>query len=152
MIRARPPSSSSSSGEGGTGGAGGAGASSDAVSTTKSSSRPVNRTSTEPRGISVVISAAAWEMASIRASRADGSRAIARRSAAALMSGPPASDAATRSRRRLSTYGVSGAADNLTRVTVDGSSNNGDYLRVTVGAPGTTGAPLLSWQRVRYTS
>lgn len=52
----------------------------------------------------------------------------------------------------LSTYGVSGAADNLTRVTVDGSSNNGDYLRVTVGAPGATGAPLLSWQRVPYTS
>ena len=49
----------------------------------------------------------------------------------------------------LSTYGVHGAADNLTRVTVDGSSNNTDYLRVTIGAPGE---PLLSWQRVSYTS
>ena len=41
------------------------------------------------------------------------------------------------------------AADNLTRVTVDGSSNNTDYLRVRVGRPGT---PLLSWERVPYTS
>jgi len=49
----------------------------------------------------------------------------------------------------LGTYGVRGAADNLTRVTVDGSSNNTDYLRVTVGAPGR---PVLSWQRVPYTS
>ncbi len=47
----------------------------------------------------------------------------------------------------LSTYRVHGAADNLTRVTVDGSSNNTDYLRVTVGAPGR---PLLSWERVPY--
>jgi len=49
----------------------------------------------------------------------------------------------------LTTYDVHGAADNLTRVTVDGSSNNTDYLRVTVGAPGK---PLLSWERVPYTS
>ena len=54
----------------------------------------------------LVISEAAWEMASISASRADGSRARASRSAACLTSGPPASAAATRSRRRLSTYGV----------------------------------------------
>ena len=49
----------------------------------------------------------------------------------------------------LSTYGVRGSADNLTRVTVDGSSNNKDYLRVTVGAPGEH---LLSWERVPYLS
>jgi hypothetical protein len=49
----------------------------------------------------------------------------------------------------LSTYDVRGTADNLTRVTVDGSSNNQDYLRVTVGGPGRS---LLSWQRVPYTS
>ena len=49
----------------------------------------------------------------------------------------------------LSTYGVQGAADNLTRVTVDGSSNNTDYLRVTVGA---AGAHLLSWERMPYAS
>ena len=49
----------------------------------------------------------------------------------------------------LATYGVPRAADKLTRVTVDGSSNNDDYLRVRVGAPGE---PLLSWQRVAYTS
>lgn len=49
----------------------------------------------------------------------------------------------------LTTYAVRGAADNLTRVTVDGSSNNQDYLRVTVGG---RGEPLLSWERVPYTS
>ena len=49
----------------------------------------------------------------------------------------------------LSTYHLRGAADNLTRVTVDGSSNNTDYLRVTVGGPGK---PVLSWERVPYTS
>ena len=49
----------------------------------------------------------------------------------------------------LSTYAVHGSADNLTRVTVDGSSNNTDYLRMTVGAPGEA---VLSWQRVPYTS
>ena len=44
---------------------------------------------------------------------------------------------------------VRGSADNLTRVTVDGSSNNTDYLRVTVGS---AGEPLLSWEKVPYTS
>jgi hypothetical protein len=48
----------------------------------------------------------------------------------------------------LSTYDVHGSADNLTRVTVDGSSNNADYLRVTVGGPGE---PLLRWEKVPYT-
>jgi hypothetical protein len=44
---------------------------------------------------------------------------------------------------------VHGSADNLTRVTVDGSSNNVDYLRVTVGRGHE---PLLSWERVPYSS
>lgn len=48
----------------------------------------------------------------------------------------------------LTTYAVDGSADNLTRVTVDGSSNNQDWLKVTVhrGA-----GPLLTWERVPYT-
>jgi len=50
----------------------------------------------------------------------------------------------------LTTYGVSGSADNLTRVTVDGSSNNKDYLRMTIDKPGS--ADLLSWVRVPYAS
>lgn len=41
------------------------------------------------------------------------------------------------------------AADNLKRVTVDGSSNNRDYLRVSINRPGT--ADILTWQRVPYT-
>ena len=49
----------------------------------------------------------------------------------------------------LATYDVRGSADNLTRVTVDGSSNNTDYLRATVGAPGK---PVLSWEKVPYAS
>ena len=47
-------------------------------------------------------------------------------------------------------YGVEGSTDNLTRVTVDGSSNNKDWLKVTVAPPGRS--PLLSWTRVPYTS
>lgn len=49
----------------------------------------------------------------------------------------------------LTTYDVTGTADNLTRVTVDGSSNNTDYLRVSVN-PRHDG-DLLSWERVAYT-
>jgi hypothetical protein len=49
----------------------------------------------------------------------------------------------------LTTYDVHGSADNLTRVTVDGSSNNHDWLRVTVTKPGA--ATLLRWERVAYT-
>ncbi|SDB93493.1 Calcineurin-like phosphoesterase [Raineyella antarctica] len=49
----------------------------------------------------------------------------------------------------LGYYGVRGTADNLTRITVDGSSNNKDWLRVTVNRPGA--AEALSWQRVAYT-
>ncbi|WP_265447507.1 metallophosphoesterase [Flexivirga meconopsidis] len=50
----------------------------------------------------------------------------------------------------LTTYGVSGSADNLERRTVDGSSNNKDWLKVTVGRPGA--AEPLSFERVPYTS
>jgi hypothetical protein len=49
----------------------------------------------------------------------------------------------------LSTYDVHGSADNLTRITVDGSSNNHDWLKVTVNKPDTDS--LLSWTRVPYT-
>lgn len=45
-------------------------------------------------------------------------------------------------------YGVTGSADNLTRITVDGSSNNKDWLKVHVNAPGSSS--LLSWTRVPY--
>ncbi|GEM_PF-1890602 len=50
----------------------------------------------------------------------------------------------------LSTYGVTGAADNLHRITVDGSSNNKDWLKVTINRPGA--GSTLSWERVPYTS
>ena len=43
-------------------------------------------------------------------------------------------------------YGVSGAANNLTRVTVDGSDNNTDWLKVSV----VDGPEVLRWQRVPY--
>jgi hypothetical protein len=49
----------------------------------------------------------------------------------------------------LSFYGVSEAVPNLTRVTVDGSSNATDYLRVTVRQ---RGAQVLTWERVPFTS
>lgn len=46
----------------------------------------------------------------------------------------------------LAFYGVKGSANNLTRITVDGSSNNKDWLKVRV-----TDAPeVLQWQRVPY--
>lgn len=48
----------------------------------------------------------------------------------------------------LTTYGVSGSADNLQRITVDGSSNNKDWLKFTVNRPGA--AEPLSWERVPY--
>jgi hypothetical protein len=50
----------------------------------------------------------------------------------------------------LATYGVEGSADNLRRITVDGSSNNADWLKVTVNRPGA--AHVLSWEQVPYTS
>ena len=48
----------------------------------------------------------------------------------------------------LNTYGIAGSVDNLQRVTCDGSTNNKDWLRVTItkkGSPNT-----LTWQRVAY--
>jgi hypothetical protein len=66
----------------------------------------LSRTSTPPFGISAVISAAAWETASMIASRELGSRAKLRRSAAWRVSSPAESAAETRAWRRLSTYGV----------------------------------------------
>ncbi|AMM33316.1 Putative transmembrane protein [Sinomonas atrocyanea] len=53
----------------------------------------------------------------------------------------------------LARYGVQGTADNLTRVTVDGSSNATDYLKVDVAADGAAGKgqPVLSWRRVPFT-
>ena len=49
----------------------------------------------------------------------------------------------------LSFYGAT-AANNLTRVTVDGSENNKDYLRVDINRPGS-GADVLTWERVPFT-
>jgi hypothetical protein len=48
----------------------------------------------------------------------------------------------------LSFYGVSGNADNLNRVTVDGSNGVNDYLRVSV-RPST--APVLTVEKVQFT-
>ncbi|MBI4901656.1 MAG: hypothetical protein HY829_14445 [Actinobacteria bacterium] len=48
----------------------------------------------------------------------------------------------------LSFYGVTGSADRLQRVTVDGSSNNKDWLSVTVNRP--EAGETLSWTRVPY--
>ncbi|GAB3056865.1 hypothetical protein GCM10027053_17940 [Intrasporangium mesophilum] len=50
----------------------------------------------------------------------------------------------------LSFYGVTGSADNLARITVDGSSNNKDFLTVTVNRPGAD--HVLSWERIPYAS
>lgn len=48
----------------------------------------------------------------------------------------------------LSFYGVTGSADRLQRITVDGSSNNRDWLRVTIDRP--EARSTLSWTRVPY--
>jgi hypothetical protein len=50
----------------------------------------------------------------------------------------------------LDFYGVEGSAPNLTRVTVDGSNNNKDFLKVTVTRPGAE--HVLSWERIPYAS
>src|SRR5581483_3160553 len=47
----------------------------------------------------------------------------------------------------LSFYGVNQPLSNLTRITVDGSSNANDYLRVTVNRRGTD---VLSWVKVPF--
>jgi hypothetical protein len=49
----------------------------------------------------------------------------------------------------LSFYGVTQAAPNLTRITVDGSSNAVDYLRVSVHA---RGPQALTRERVPFSS
>jgi hypothetical protein len=49
----------------------------------------------------------------------------------------------------LSFYGVSRPLTNLTRITVDGSSNANDYLRVTVNRHGPQ---VLSWTKVPFTT
>jgi hypothetical protein len=48
----------------------------------------------------------------------------------------------------LQRYGVTGSAAGLQRITVDGSSNNVDWLKVTVNRPGAE--HVLSWERVPY--
>lgn len=48
----------------------------------------------------------------------------------------------------LEMYSVTTPAENLTRVTVDGSSNNWNWLEVTVAPRGQE--PVLSWERVPY--
>ncbi|PWC04331.1 hypothetical protein [Agromyces badenianii] len=50
----------------------------------------------------------------------------------------------------LDYYGVVGAADNLTRITVDGEQQNVDFLKVTVNRPGAE--HVLSWERINYDS
>ncbi|GAB3439822.1 hypothetical protein GCM10027517_13580 [Phycicoccus ginsengisoli] len=49
----------------------------------------------------------------------------------------------------LERYGVTGSAAGLQRITVDGSGNNHDWLKVTVNRPGAE--RVLSWERVPYT-
>jgi hypothetical protein len=48
----------------------------------------------------------------------------------------------------LQRYGVTGSAAGLERITVDGSDNNKDWLKVTVNRPGA--ASSLSWTRIAY--
>ena len=43
---------------------------------------------------------------------------------------------------------MKGSAERLQRIPVDGSSNNKDWLRVTINRPGANEA--LSWDRVPY--
>jgi hypothetical protein len=44
------------------------------------------------------------------------------------------------------------AADDLQRVTVDGSANATNYVRFTVAGNGATGADVLSWEKVPFSS
>ena len=48
----------------------------------------------------------------------------------------------------LDRYDISGSAAALERITVDGSDNNKDWLKVSVNRPGA--ASTLSWTRVPY--
>jgi hypothetical protein len=49
----------------------------------------------------------------------------------------------------LSFYGVDTAADNLTRITIDGATGVNDYLRMTVNP---RSSPVLTWERVPFSS
>jgi hypothetical protein len=49
----------------------------------------------------------------------------------------------------LAFYGAKGSADNLQRITVDGSTGLDDYLRVTVQPKGSD---VLTWTKVHFTS
>jgi hypothetical protein len=49
----------------------------------------------------------------------------------------------------LSFYGITAPADNLTRITVDGSTGVNDYLRVSVDPHSSA---VLSWQKVPFSS
>ncbi len=49
----------------------------------------------------------------------------------------------------LAFYGVTAPVDRLQRITVDGSDNNNDYLRVSVNRGGRS---VLSWARIPYDS
>ena len=51
---------------------------------------------------------------------------------------------------RYTALGVTGSAASVKRITVDGSNNNLDWLKVTINRPGA--AETLSWERVPYTS
>ena len=63
----------------------------------------------------------------------------------------PTAQCATPSRRLGSdtTARRTGSADNLERITVDGSSNNKDWPKVALNRPGADN--VLSWERVPYT-
>jgi hypothetical protein len=49
----------------------------------------------------------------------------------------------------LAFYGITTPVDKLRRITVDGSDNNKDYLRVRVNRGGRA---VLSWARIPYDS
>lgn len=48
----------------------------------------------------------------------------------------------------LTFYGAKGSADKVQRITVDGSANNTDWLKVTINRPGAR--ETLNWERVPY--
>lgn len=49
----------------------------------------------------------------------------------------------------LDVYGLAGA-DDLQRVTVDGSANATNYVRFSVAGNSSDGAPVLSWEKVPF--
>ena len=50
----------------------------------------------------------------------------------------------------LKVYGQEAAADNLQRVTVDGSANATNYVKFTVAANNARGPGILSWERIPF--